>query len=331
MSPAGARSGGTRVLRYADWVAALEAAGPGGAHLLAGPETLLRDQALAEIRVRLSQGRDLPIDRFHGGEASLPQVANAALTVGLFQSERLVVLGDADRCGRAGKRDQEALFAAVADLPPGSAFVALTLLTPREFAEKNAFGRGLSELCRVLELAHPRPAEALRWLLGQATRLGLRLSPEAGELLLAKIGPDLQELSRELEKLALWTEPGGHVDAALLRGMVRAGQLGSGWEFCDAVLEGRVTDALRAWESIRSLEPVARLSWILQQRGREMLARSRDGGENQRLERLLLGLEELEHATKSGRLAAIGEEIAFERMILDTATRAPQRATARPQ
>ena len=329
------RAGGKRpgILRYADWVARLQAEEPGGAHLFAGPETLLRDQAMTELRARLSQGNEIPVDRFHGGEAALPQVANAALTVGLFHAQRLVVLGDADRCGRAGKRDQEALFTALEDLPPGSCFVATTALSPREFSQKNAFARRLGEICTVLELAHPRPAEAMRWILNQSTKLGIRMTPDAGELLLAKIGPDLQELARELEKLALWADDGAAVDAERLRAMVRQGQLGSTWELCDAVLEGRIGDALRSWETIRSTEPIPRLLWIIQQRARDVLAKSRGGGDLVRLERLLLSLEELEYGIKSGRIPSVGEEVAFELALVETAgrrtaARAPAPASA---
>jgi DNA polymerase III delta subunit len=283
---------------------------------------------MAELRARLSGTGEVPVDRFHGGEASLPQVANAAITVGLFHPQRLVVLGDADRCGRAGKRDQEALFSALGDLPQGSCFVAITSLSPREFSQKNVFARRLGEICTVLELAHPRPAEALRWILGQSKKLGIRLSPDAGELLLGKIGPDLQELARELEKLALWSEHGTTIDVDRLRALVRQGHLGSTWELCDSVLEGRTDDALRSWDAVRSVEPIPRLLWILQQRARDVLAKSRGGGDLVRLERLLLALEQLEHGIKSGRVPSVGEEVAFELALIESAGRSPVRPSA---
>ena len=323
-----ASGGEGRTLRYAEWVARLDSAGSGGCFLFSGPETLLRDQAMVELRSRLSSSSDVPVDRFHGGEASLPQVANACLTVGLFHPQRLVVLSDADRCGRAGKRDQEALFAALQDLPDGSCFVATTLLPPREFGQKNAFTKGITRACVVLELSHPRPAEALRWILGQSQKLGVRLTPDAGEMLLGKIGPDLQELARELEKLSLFAEPGETVDVERLQMLVRQGHLGSSWELCDAVLEGRIGDALRSWEAVRATEPIPRLLWILQQRARDGIARSRGGGQDVRLERLLLALDELEHGIKSGRIPSVGEQVAFERALVETA---PPAGRGRPR
>ncbi|MCA9729914.1 MAG: hypothetical protein KC729_19680, partial [Candidatus Eisenbacteria bacterium] len=64
-----------RTLRYADWVAGLEKKGPVSAYLFVGPESLLRDQALTELRAAVSgSGAATPIERFQGGEASLAQI-----------------------------------------------------------------------------------------------------------------------------------------------------------------------------------------------------------------------------------------------------------------
>ncbi len=304
-----------QVIRHADWAARM---GESRVHVFCGPESLLRDQALKELEAFVGQGSGVEVDRFNGGEANLSQVANAALTVGLFNPRRLVILREADRCGRAGKKDKEAFYAALESLPDGCCVVATSPLLPYEFVRKNEFCKGVSARGMVVEFSHPRPAEAMNWILGASAEQKVKLTPEAGEFLLSKVGPHLAELSREMEKIALWAAPGDTIDVEILREMIRSGNLGDTWEFCDAVVAGHAADALRNWDAIQTQEPVPRLIWMLQQKTREGLLKTRPGPEAARLERLLTGLCDLEFGIKSGQVRSGRDGMALEILITDT-------------
>lgn len=322
-----------RSLRFTDWVRRFDEGDTPAAHFLCGPETLLRDQALARIRARILGPADVGFGyrRFHGAEAPLGELNGALAGSGLFASATLAVLDDAERCARGPAAERKDLLRRLegGDLG-GSAFVALSTLTTGELERKNEFARALLRVCRVVELDHPRPVDALRWLMAESERRGIRLEARAGRFLLSRVGPDLQELSRELEKVEVALPAGTSVGEDEIRHLVRRGALGSGWEFCRAVIEGRSAEGLRLWQAVHATEPVLRTQWLLQRQAREALAAA--GPLNAaRLRELLLRSHDLESALKGGLVPGRQDAAALELAVL-SADPAVSRvgATARP-
>ncbi len=316
-------------LRYADWARRFDGKAA-GAYLLAGPESLLRDAALARIREAVlgtGDGARLGQDRFYGGECSLAEVARSLASVGLFTSERLITLHDPERCGRAGAADRKELLDRLCGGTPGSTFVALTGLNPGELERKNEFTRALLSACQVVVVDHPRPADALRWLMTEAGRRRIALLADAGRLLLARIGPNLQELSRELDKLEAAVGPGEEVTAATLAALVHRGELGSGWELCRAASEGRTADALRQWGAIQATEAVLRLQWLLQKTARDGLAA---GPGSSQLRSLLLASYDLEFGIKSGLIPGRQDAVALEMLLVASGMAGSRAGAVRP-
>src|SRR5947207_7370527 len=92
-------------------------------------------------------------------------------------------------------------------------------------------------------------ARVERWMTHRAKQLGLTLTPEAGELLLASVGTDLSRLARELEKLAplCADRPATRDEVAALVGVRRGETL---QDFVDAALERRAAAAARLVEPV---------------------------------------------------------------------------------
>lgn len=310
--------GPPRSLRFSDWVRRFDAGDAPAAHLLCGPETLLRDQALARIRARVLGPNDAGFGyrRFHGAESPLGELNGALAGSGLFASATLAVLDDAERCARgpAGERKDLLRRLEGGDLG-GSAFVALSTLPVGELERKNEFARALIRVCRVVELDHPSPVDALRWLLAESERRGIRLEARAGRFLLSRVGPDLQELSRELEKIEISLPAGTAVGEEDVRHLVRRGALGSGWEFCAAAVEGRASEALRLWHAVHATEAVLRSQWLLQRQARVALAAASPPNVP-RLRELLLRSHDLESALKGGLVPGRQDAAALEVAVL---------------
>jgi len=291
-------------MRYADWLARADTAAPPPT-LLAGPETWLRDQALRRLKKGIFGDEErarLGHDRFYGGEGSISQVTNALASVGLFTGTRLVTLAEVERCGRVSPADRKELMARLQAGSPGSVFVALSLLPVRELERKNEFTKAMLQACTVVELNHPSPAEALQWLLEECRQRRLRLAAEAGAYLVEHVGTDLQELSRELEKLQLFAPQDESIDIDTVRNLVRRGAIGSGWRIAASVLEGRPSEALRDWICLSGTEAVMRIQWSVQKATRDAALASRRGTESTRL--LILDAYDLEMGIKSGRVAS---------------------------
>lgn len=313
-----------RHLRYSDWVRRCEGGeSPGGAWFLCGPESLLRDRILAQIRESVFDGEAqarLSQDRFYGGEGSLTAITSALVSVGLFSGTRLVTLSDAERFGRAGAAERGELLRVLESGMTGSIFVASSDLTPWELERKNEFTRRLLAACNVVELAHPTPGESMRWLLGESRRRGIRLDADAGEYLVSRTGPDLQELSRELEKLEIYAKPGEPVGRELLQDLAGKGRIGTGAEFVNAVLGSRTGDALRLLGNLGRTEPVLRLQWQIQRRCRDRLSPQLHKSDDMRIGRLLQLMYELERSIKQGRVPSGKDGTALEITVASTAT-----------
>lgn len=301
-----------RALRYADFVSRLERQGPRPAYLFLGPESLLRDHALRDLTNKLSESgtRKIEIEHHQGGETPLAQIIMAFSTVGFFAPTRLVIVSNIEKYGRAGARERDELIATLTNAGPGSHLVAVSEMDAWEFERKNVFCKSLLAALSTVEFQHPRPAEALQWIQAETVKLGVKLDPDAAALLLEKIGPHLQELARELEKLSLWADPGTRISAEMLRDLIRGGVLGSSGELTQAVLEGRAGEALHHWSGLNGSEPVLRLAWLLQQKARERLVQAKTA--DPRLEDLALRLYAMEKGIKTGMIPSAGEDLAFE-------------------
>jgi len=308
-------------LRYAEWSRRLEQQGPASAQLLCGPDSWLRDSALAAVRRRLFPGQEqvrLGQDRFYGGEGPLAQVTLALASVGLFTGRRLVVASAVEKWGRAAAADRRELIGRLGGGLEGSTFVGLSELPLREFERKNELTRELMKVCQVVDLSHPTAAEAMRWLLDESRRRGLALQAEAGEYLLSRVGPDLQELARELEKLELAVPAGDRIGRERIEEMIRRGELGSGWQLSEAALEGRAADGLRLWSAVRRAEPVLRTQWLLQRQARDRLVRPAPLSPPERMRALLQRAYELERGIKTGRIPSGLQETAMELLLAAT-------------
>jgi DNA polymerase III delta subunit len=293
------------VFRYREWARRFDSGEAAAAVLLCGPESWLRDQALARIKQRIFGDPDrsrLGHDRFYGGEGPLGQVTTALASVGLFTPARLVTLANAEKSYRAGAAERRELLELLKRGTPGSWFVALSELPVSELEKKSEWTRGLLQACQTVDLAHPKEDEAVAWLAEESRRRGVPFDKGATNWLVDRIGPDLQELSRELEKLALCCQPGDQVSVQQLGEMVHRGELGKAPEFCRAVLDGETAQGLRLLEAIRRTEPALLTQWQLQRRARDRIRFARSKDEERSLLRILRRAFDAERAIKSGRI-----------------------------
>ncbi len=115
--------------------------------------------------------------------------------------------------------------------------------------------------------------ELPKWLLGEASRLGINLDREGAQALISHVGERQQRLLRELEKLVL-----EHGDSARI-GVEEVGQAAARsaehqvWGLLDTLVAGDGPAATRAYLELAAQgESVTRLVGLLARRVREVLA-----------------------------------------------------------
>ncbi|HXV04296.1 MAG TPA: DNA polymerase III subunit delta [Solirubrobacterales bacterium] len=217
-------------------------------YLIAGTDGAKIDATRARLRARAErEGGAVSLRVFEPGEGrgapDHEELLAAIPAMSLTESRRYLL---ADGVERWRDRQQEAVAAALAELPPDLTVV----LIARAKAPAKLLGAVRAAGGEVHEFEAPRAAEAPRILVAGAKRLGFRLEPAAARLLVERMGANPVRLEQELQRLALWAGPGGEVGVADLEEMVADTSEAAVWSLSDALLERDAAGALSIAERL---------------------------------------------------------------------------------
>jgi DNA polymerase III subunit delta len=217
------------------------------------------------------------------GESSTPDAAAAALSaMTLALSRRFIVVDGAERWKES---EMDALEAALRAIAPET--------TIAFFAREEGRAKAPDRLHKAVKAAGGdisveatvKPWELPRWVAGQASALGLELTPDGARALIAHVGERQQRLLRELEKLALGAEADGSdgsLDAERIGALTASSSERRAWTVADAVVAGEGGAAVRAFLELRQQgERVPGLLYWISQRVRQAheVAAALDAGE----------------------------------------------------
>jgi len=185
------------------------------------------------------------------GEASSPQAVAATLAAMTFAlGRRFVIVDGAERFKEAEVRD--ILAPAMADLPADTtvAFFA------REEGRVKAPGALVAAVQgaggEVSQEANVKPWELAKWAREQARRMGLELDAPAARALVAHVGERQQRLLRELEKLALESEPGAPITSQVVDRYAADSSERRVWTLADALVARDAPAAVRLYLGLRA-------------------------------------------------------------------------------
>src|SRR2546425_177896 len=219
----------------------LKQGAPDAVYYLHGEEDVLKDEAVRALLERAVDpaARDFNIDQRTAADLD-PEAFNALVnTPPLLTATRAVVVRGMEQVRKTAKVRQE-LLRYLESPNPTTVLVLVHGTAEPPDAE-------LVRRATAVEVAALPPARGERWMTHRAKQLGLTLTPEAPELLLASVGTDLSRLARALEKLAPLCagRPATRDEVAALVGVRRGETL---QDFVDAALERRAAAAARLVE-----------------------------------------------------------------------------------
>lgn len=215
-------------------------------YLLAGSETLLRDDALYAIEdavlgegSRGARSSDWNYDRLDGDRAKPEQLDGALRTLPMMAERRLVCVREP-----GAKRGKNPLFdtlaEAVKELSEGGPVVLV--VTAENADRRSAWTKGFS--ARVDCVSPKDRRAALTWITAEAKRQEASIDRGGAALLLERTGPHLQALRSEIAKCVLLASPKTQLSADLVRDAVADVAPEPIWDLTDAIGEGRTGDAL---------------------------------------------------------------------------------------
>ncbi len=242
-----------------------------------GEEAFLADRAFAEVRDEALAGADPGLNSqvFEAPAASPGEVLNAAKTLPFLAPRRLVVVKSADRWNA---EQWKTLIPYLESPSPSTCLVLLaTQLDKRLSASKV-----LLKAARVVECSRPKERDLPQWARRLAEEAGLKVDARILEALLLRVGPDLQLLSQEIEKLRIFAGEGGRVTAEDVEALVGETRSTTVFAFCDALGGRDLAGALWGLRRLLQLgEPAPRLLFMIVRHfrhlwiGRELLDQSR--------------------------------------------------------
>lgn len=221
--------------------------------LIAGDESYLIDKVLAVALERLvdAPGADqFDIDRRNAADLDSASYNALVETPPLLNGRRIVVLRGVGELA-ADVRDE--VKRTLTEAPQSLCLVGTGAAAMRgnlyKMWEKHG-ARIVCELPRKSPRSKSTNFDFSTWLAGRAKAdFGKKLDREAAQTL-AELGEELQSLYNELEKVCLYVGDDQRVTRADVEAVCIGGTLGSVWEWCDAVADRRVDDALGMLEDL---------------------------------------------------------------------------------
>ena len=192
--------------------------------------------------------RAFNVDRFHGGDANLGQVIEAARTLPMMAPRRIVVLLRAERClaptreNRSTATELEAFEAYLADPQPHASLIVVAGdLDKRRRTTARLLEAATVVACGVVETL----ADAERWVRRRVSTRGMSIEPAAARLLVAQVGPDLARLSSDVERLLLFAAAQSSVGVAEVREISGPAVAHDDWGVARAIERGQTAQALK--------------------------------------------------------------------------------------
>lgn len=224
-----------------------------------GDEGFLVGRALREVEAEaLGPGAtEFNREGYEAPEASPSAVAAAAKTLPFLGGRRLVVVKNAHLWSADAWQPLLSYFAS----PNPSTclvFVAATL------DKRTKAGKALEKAARLVECRHPSERELPGWAERLAREAGLRPGPGVLESVVLRVGPDLQLLSQEIEKLRIFAGEGGVVRKEDVEALVGESRATTVFVFCDALGARDLAVATRTLRRLLQLgEPPVRLLYMI--------------------------------------------------------------------
>jgi DNA polymerase-3 subunit delta len=224
------------------------------AYMIAGTDAAKIDAALARLRSRAqadAAGGALEVFAPPPGSSAGPDPAAllaAVPTLSLTADRRYLV---ADGVERWTAKHAAPIAEALATLPPDVTVVLVAREQPPRLRAPKALADAVEAAGgRVLSYAAPKPRDLPRWLVDEAGRRGFELEVDAARLLVERLGEGTVRLAGELDRLAIWAEPGGRVTRRDLEAMVADTSEEVAWALSDGIVERDPAKALAATERL---------------------------------------------------------------------------------
>ncbi len=173
--------------------------------------------------------RDFNLDLLYGEEVPGERIIQIATAIPMMAKKRLVIVKNIDRLNPGGK----ALLIKYAGRPAPQT----TLILVANRSDLKKFHKDLLKVAQGVQFKALTERKLFQWILGECERRGKRIAPRAAQLLLARSGRSLQEISNEIDKLFQFSKNVQEIDENAVENLVGISKAFNIFEVWDSVGE----------------------------------------------------------------------------------------------
>lgn len=238
---------------------------------------------LLESQMFNAEERELGIVKFDTAETAVDEAVLEAETLPFFVARKLIVIRDTVVMAAGSKEGSkiehrpETLLRYLDN--PLETSVIVFVVHAEKLDERRKLVKLLKDRKSIIVFPELNAEQLKHWLIKRASEQKRTLSEDAADLLVARVGANLQPLSQELDKLCLHAGVGGSIDANQVEQLTEASVEEDVFALIDAIAELRIERAMRMYRQllVRREEPIKIAALIARQL------------------RIMLQIKELEH------------------------------------
>ncbi len=184
------------------------------------------------------------VELLEGDGATADAAVTAVLSMSLTAGRRFVIV---DGVERWKADDTEELERVLLDMPPDTTLALFAREDGRLKVHKSLLAAVEQGGGAVALEAQVKPWDLPDWVRARASELGFEIDSTAARELVATVGERQQRLQRELEKIALYLEPGSRADSDTVADLAAGSAERKVWSLADSLIGGQGRRAVRNW------------------------------------------------------------------------------------
>lgn len=211
-------------------------------HLVYGEERYMVRYYRNSLKEKLSQPEDeMNCTVFQGDKANPSAIADVAQILPFMAPQRLIVVQDSGFFKNASD------MVDFMDTFPDTTYL---VFVEREVDKRNRLYKWISKNGCITECKAQNAAMLAKWIAGYAKRADKAISPQASELLVERVGTDMELLSGEIEKLIGYVGERHDIEISDVEAISSGVTVSRIFEMIDAVALGEKEKALKLYDDL---------------------------------------------------------------------------------
>ena len=225
-------------------------------YIFSGDQAYLMDEAISELKkITVGASSDFNFSLFYGDSNSAREIIITAKTYPMLSRMRLVVVKNADRLPENEIKSIDSYISS----PSPSTCLILIVEEEKDLTLENK--KSVLYVDFILDTK-----EIYQQITLEAKKLGCEITKEASETLISLVGENLQDIHRELEKLALFVGNKNKISAENVERLTEKEQFKDVFQLVNAIAEKNKKKALNALLDLEATkeEPLVilnKISW----------------------------------------------------------------------